>query len=200
MTTDSMTATEAPTEIVPTVAQTAFGRYRNAAPIRADDPTARAKLTARITMLEAIRDAMKKLNAAFNMKAIVTGNEKLRAFGMSENTIAVARANGKKLFPGWELQNLGANIKRLERRLEEIAAEEEREVAEDIEGDGYRVVENTELGRIQFLFDAKPDEAIRKILKRNGFRWAPSQEAWQRHLNPNGRYAAGRVQYSLKAA
>lgn len=32
-------------------------------------------------------------------------------------------------------------------------------------------------------------EATRSILKSNGFRWSPSQGAWQRQLTNNARYA-----------
>ena len=49
---------------------------------------------------------------------------------------------------------------------------------------------NQEENRIQILFDGKPDAGIRSELKHAGFRWAPSQGAWQRMLNQNGIYAA----------
>jgi len=188
------------TTITPTAAQLAFGRYRGGEAIRADDPTAREKLTAKIKLLTSTRQAMKDINAALRLKAIVTGNEKLRALGLSDDNIAVARGKGGKMFPAWELQNLGQNIARLEKRLDQIKAEADRAPAEDVERDGYRLVENTEINRIQILFDAKPDADTRAILKRNGFRWAPSQDAWQRQLNENGRYAAKRALASIAAA
>lgn len=47
--------------------------------------------------------------------------------------------------------------------------------------------------RIQFIFDGKPDAEVRTILKSNGFRWAPSQGAWQRQLTANGKRAAKEV-------
>ena len=191
--------TTADTTITPNAAQLAFGRYRGGEAIRADDPTAREKLTAKIKLLTGTRQAMKDINAALRLKAIVTGNEKLRALGLSDDNIAVARGKGGKMFPAWELQNLGQNIARLEKRLDQIKAEADRVPAEDVKGDGYRLVENTELCRIQILFDAKPDADTRAILKRNGFRWAPSQDAWQRHLNENGRYAAKRALASITA-
>ena len=183
-----------------TIAYRAFRRYRNAAPIKADDPQVQEKLTARIKLLTDTRNAMKAVNAAFKLKAIVTGNEKLRGFGLSDVQIAALRGETGPAFKPWELQNLGQNIARLERRLEDIKAEAARAPAEDIEGDGYRVVENTELNRIQMIFDGKPDEPTRRILKRNGFRWAPSQDAWQRHLNANGRNAVRHVRYALRKA
>lgn len=49
---------------------------------------------------------------------------------------------------------------------------------------------NQEENRVQILFDGKPDANIRSELKHAGFRWAPSQGAWQRMLNHDGIYAA----------
>ena len=37
------------------------------------------------------------------------------------------------------------------------------------------------------------------ILKQNGFRWAPSQGAWQRQLTRNGQWSADIVKKALKA-
>ena len=52
---------------------------------------------------------------------------------------------------------------------------------------------NCEENRVQIIFDGKPDADTRTALKQNGFRWAPSQGAWQRMLNQNGIYAAKQV-------
>ena len=34
---------------------------------------------------------------------------------------------------------------------------------------------------------------MREVLKSNGFKWAPSQGAWQRQLTNNARYALKKV-------
>lgn len=62
----------------------------------------------------------------------------------------------------------------------------------------FKVIENADIMRIQIVFDGKPDRAIRDILKENGFRWAPSQGAWQRQLTSNGRYVLKKVVEELK--
>jgi len=178
----------------------AYGRRRSDEPIKADDPQAQEKLAARIKTLENIRQAMKDIKAAIRMKAIVTGNERLRDMLMTDTMIQKCRAEGSALFPAWQLQNLGQNIARLRKRLEDVEAEAARAPAEDVAYDGFTVVENTELGRIQILFDEKPDDGARRILKNEGFRWAPSQDAWQRHLNANGRSAVRRALYRLARA
>lgn len=92
----------------------------------------------------------------------------------------------------WELSNLGANIRRLKERRASLAAMKSRERVERMVG-GVRVVEDPDLARIQLIYPGKPDEATRDRLKRNGFRWAPSEGAWQRQLNNAGRRAAQEV-------
>ncbi len=57
----------------------------------------------------------------------------------------------------------------------------------------FKIVRNTEEMRLQLMFDGKPEPEVREILKSNGFRWAPSQSAWQRHLNGNSEYSLKRV-------
>jgi len=193
-----MNTANSPT-VRPTPVQLAFARRRSVEPIRADDPAAQEKLTARIKTLEDTKEAMKAINAALRMKAVVTGNERLRVLGMDDAMIETARQKSP-LYESWEFQNLSQNIARLKKRLGQIAAEADRAPVEDVEGEGYRVIENTDITRIQIVFDAKPDADARTILKRNGFRWAPSQDAWQRHLNNNGRHAVKQVLRSLKAA
>jgi hypothetical protein len=59
---------------------------------------------------------------------------------------------------------------------------------------GVRVVENFDENRLQLFFDGKPSEDIRARLKSRGFKWAPSQGAWQRQLNNNARSA---VKYAI---
>ena len=51
------------------------------------------------------------------------------------------------------------------------------------------------MNRLQIFFDEKPSDSQRAMLKSNGFKWAPSQDAWQRQLNDNAIYAAGRLDF-----
>ena len=52
--------------------------------------------------------------------------------------------------------------------------------------------------RLQIIFDGKPEADVRAVLKKYGFKWAPSQGAWQRMLNPAGKYALNRVEEELE--
>lgn len=76
-----------------------------------------------------------------------------------------------------------------------VKAQEERSNKEDveIEFDGGTVVKNFTEDRLQILFDEKPDRATIDKLKKNGFRWSPSNMAWQRFLNTNSYYACAAV-------
>ena len=49
--------------------------------------------------------------------------------------------------------------------------------------------------RLQLIFEEKPDADQRQELKSNGFKWAPSQGAWQRQLNQNAIRAAARIDF-----
>ena len=62
-----------------------------------------------------------------------------------------------------------------------------------INGEQVEVIRNKELMRLQLIFDGKPDADTRNKLKANGFKWAPSQGAWQRLLNDNAEHALKRM-------
>ena len=48
---------------------------------------------------------------------------------------------------------------------------------------------------MQLIFADKPDADTRQALKSEGFKWAPSQGAWQRQLNQNAIRAAARLDF-----
>lgn len=57
----------------------------------------------------------------------------------------------------------------------------------------YKLDEDFTDGRIRFKFDGVPSEEVRSILKSRGFKWSPSNKAWQRQNTPNGVYSAKKV-------
>ena len=88
-------------------------------------------------------------------------------------------------FPPSQLNNNNAEIKRLENRIEQLEKVSEAETKEhDLQG-VCKMVENVEENRLQFVFVGKPNKEQREIMKSRGFRWAPSQGAWQRKLTGN---------------
>mgnify|MGYP001027153839 CR=1 FL=1 len=47
--------------------------------------------------------------------------------------------------------------------------------------------------RLRLVFNGKPDDETRNMLKSNGFKWSPKNSAWQRLLNDNAEYALRRI-------
>ena len=94
----------------------------------------------------------------------------------------------KAPFAAYQMQNNLANIKRMEKRLADL--EEKAKAAEDIgektqKLNGLEIVKNFTDDRLQLLFDGKPPEEVRTVLKSHGFRWSPRAGAWQRKLTKN---------------
>ena len=72
--------------------------------------------------------------------------------------------------------------------------EEVKEMAnKEEEIKGVKIIHNTDLDRLQLLFNGKPDQNIITLLKKNAFRWSPSNKAWQRQLTNNAIYAARNI-------
>lgn len=153
--------------------------------ISSDDPQA----------VEKHQEMMKAANAAIRMKDPAKGDAKLAELGYTPEDIAKLRAPdfcGRIGYPAYELQNNNANIRRIRGRIAELKKRTES-TPEGWEFDGGRVVVNTAENRLQIIFDGKPNADIRTELKGEGFRWAPSQGAWQRQLTDNAMRAARRL-------
>ena len=163
--------------------------------ISSDDPQAVEKLEAKLAALEKNQEMMKAANAAIRMKDPAKGDAKLAELGYTPEDIAKLREPdfcGRIGYPAYELQNNNANIRRIRGRIAELKKRTES-TPEGWEFDGGRVVVNTTENRLQVIFDGKPDADVRTELKGEGFRWAPSQGAWQRPLTDNAMRAARRL-------
>ena len=85
----------------------------------------------------------------------------------------------------YELPYISREIKRLKDRIKELKELDELDFQE-INFENGKVIHNKEQNRVQILFGEKPNEEVRNLLKRYGFKWARSQGAWQRLYNKNG--------------
>ena len=85
----------------------------------------------------------------------------------------------------YELYNLNSEIKRIKDRIKELKELEALDF-EDITFSNGKVIHNKNINRVQFIFDSIPDEEVRTILKRHGFKWSRYEKAWQRLFNKNG--------------
>jgi len=152
--------------------------------ISSDDPDALVKLKAQLADAQAAQERMKKVNAFIRRE----DRDGIKNLGYSDDdTTQFFKPDfcGRVGFPSYRLSNNNANINRLKDRIAELERHAERTDKERV-GSGYTYREDTAENRVMFLFDGKPSEQIRKLLKRNGFKWSPSRGAWVRALNNVG--------------
>ena len=138
---------------------------------------------------------MKAVNAYYRKNKTLDGCPHLSTEQIEKLKASMSgsyRANPKP-FESYQLSNNNAEIHRLKDRITALTRRKELGYV-GWEFDGGRVEANTADNRLQIFFDEKPDKEIREELKGNGFRYAPSAEAWQRQLNDNAIYAADRIQ------
>lgn len=160
--------------------------------IQSGDPAALVKLHDKLDRLERLQVKMKAVNAYYRKHNSLDGCPELTPDVVDKLTASMDKLRHYMPYEGWALSNNNAEIHRVRDRINQLEAVKESVPAE-VEDDMFRYVENTELMRVQFFFDGKPDESTRDMLKSNGFRWAPSLGAWQRQLTPNGQRAARAV-------
>lgn len=171
--------------------------------IKASDEKAIFKLQKKVDDLESRLELMKGINAYYRKHKTLDGCDLAKPETIESIKLSIEHSfySHPKPFEDYELSLTRQEIRRLKTRIEELSAIKDAGTSErEIEGvDGLKVVENAEAMRIQLIFDGKPDADVRAVLKENGFRWAPSQNAWQRQLNGNGKAAASNVIQKLAA-
>lgn len=168
--------------------------------IKSDDERAIEKFEEKLQDMRELQEQMKAANRALRLKDTEAGDDALREMGYSEEGIKKLREPdylGRLGYPDYALQNNNANIHRVEGRIKDLKAVKAKGSSEQ-EYKTFKVVENTEAMRYQIIFDGKPEPEIRDLLKGHGFKWAPSQGAWQRQITANGRYALKEVVEKLK--
>ena len=164
--------------------------------IRSDDPQALEKLTEKLEKLTKYHETMKKMNVYYRKNNTVKGFEGLTdaAAQKIDEKIKNAYSWAQQPYPKYEMTNNNAEINRIKKRIEQLTQDKEL----GFEGwtfEGGEVVANDENCRLQIFFDERPSEEQRIALKQNGFKWAPSEGAWQRLLNASAIYAADRIDF-----
>jgi hypothetical protein len=165
--------------------------------ISASDPQAVEKLTERLQQCEELQGTMKAVNAHWRKTGTCQGAPGITDAQAAKLDAKVTNATvswERQPFSSYSLTNNNAEIKRLKARVAEITWNQETGFS-GWEFYGGQAEANTELDRLQLFFDEKPNSAERRRLKAHGFKWAPSQGAWQRQLNDNAIYAAGRLDF-----
>lgn len=162
-----------------------------------DDPEAIAKLQQKVNELQKKSDIMKQYNSLMRKgqkkEAVMLLDDELY-----KDVISYTKySHSGGLFPSFSLTNNSAKIRQAKERIKMLEQKQSSPHVE-IKKSGYEVIENPDINRLQIKFDGIPSETVRKALKSNGFRWSPTNKAWQSYLNNRSKYALTRVEDKIK--
>ncbi|MDR1892833.1 MAG: hypothetical protein LBQ48_07490 [Oscillospiraceae bacterium] len=157
------------------------------------EPPSLDDLTAKLESAKVLQATMKEVNAYWRRFGTCVGAPGItgeQAQKLDNKIAATTYSWEKQPFSTYDLTNNNATIKRWESKVKELS-----KGFAGWEFEGGRAEANKELDRLQLFFDERPNENQRAILKASGFKWAPSQDAWQRQLTDNAIYSAGRIDF-----
>lgn len=162
--------------------------------ISSDAPNAIQLLKNKLEGLQAGQETMKACNAIIRNKKLSDAEKRaelLNYLHTDERVAEILKPDfcGRIGFASYSLTNNLANIKTTQARIAELEAKEGKTNKEELIK-GVRALHNYEENRLQLFFEGKPDEKTRASLKSWGFKWSPTNSAWQRLLNGNAVYAA----------
>jgi len=174
--------------------------------ISSTDPSAVAKIEAKIAQLKQLQEFMRSVNNQLRLRTI-NDSEKIRNIKEMADSInlpiteaAILRRMkpsdnmGQMGYLPFELTNNNAEIHRLEARLPQIKrmlATPERSATFA----GGSIEEDKTQGKIFVYHDDKPSEEVRSKMKGIGLHYTPSQpgKPWGRKLSPNAVAAVERI-------
>jgi hypothetical protein len=97
--------------------------------------------------------------------------------------IDAAHSWEKQPYVGWQITNLGAQIRTVKERINTVSRVQ-AQPEQKIEGDmGIRYEDSPADNRVRLFFPDIPAREIREKLKSNGFRWTPTLGCWQAYRN-----------------
>lgn len=168
-------------------------------PILSNDENAIDRLEEKLDRLEALQSMMKSVNAYYRKNKTLDNCPDLTLKQIQELKLEMKEHfhYEDKPFMTYALTNNNATIKNTRARLERLKKEKEAGTQAH-ESKFFTIVENTELMRLQLIFDEKPKEEVRSILRGNAFKWSPKNNCWQRQLTNNARYAVRNVISALE--
>lgn len=168
---------------------------RGANIIKSGDADALEQLRKKVEKAETLQVEMKAVNAYYRKHKTLKGYKDYTDERAEKIDEAIKNSYYGVPFPPFELTNNNAKIRNTKARIAQLerlkkAAEQPKE---EYSTDLFKVVENAEIMRLQLIFDGKPDADTRAVLKRHGFKWSPSNSAWQRQLTNNAKYALKQI-------
>jgi hypothetical protein len=159
--------------------------------ISSDDPDALPKLIEQRDKRVSLQNHMKAVNKALRSN---DSDSALKALGLTDKQIEqinTPNTFGDKGYARFELTNNNANIRRLNKRIEELQALYSTDLP-TLENDEVAI--EWEQGRAMINFKGgKPSDEARTLAKKAGFRWSRYQSRWTRKLNQRTIFEAKRV-------
>ena len=161
--------------------------------IRADDPRAVEMLKENLEGFEGRQEYMQKVNDYYKANGTVVGCP-----GVDRETAVQLedRVNEHQStpYPGRFFKDNFAEINRLKSNIDRLENKPETMFMGWHFGGGEAVI-NLANNRLQLMFAEKPNDDERAVLKKNGFKWAPTAKAWQRPLDFKSMAAAERIDF-----
>jgi hypothetical protein len=163
------------------------------------------KQRAKLQGLIALQERMKSANKVVKNKKLTDEQkiEQLKAQGFSDaqaSELLKPDFVGRTGFADYQLTNNNATIRNTQKRIEQLEAQElaaakasSGDSATSYDFDGGTIDLDYGDDRIRVNFDSKPDSDMIAKLKQNGFKWSPTNMAWQRQLTDNAIYAVNRL-------
>ena len=158
-----------------------------------NEPQSADKISAELDKCKELQNTMKDVNAywrKYNTCVGAPGITEKQGKDLDYKIATTSRSWEKQPYSSYDLTNNNAYMKRLKSKLDEVSRG-----FNGWEFNGGRAEANADVNRLQLYFDERPDKTQCANLKANGFKWAPSQNAWQRQLTDNAIYAAGRLDF-----
>jgi len=121
-------------------------------------------------------EAIKKLKE--KIQGLIESREETKALKIIQRDYSFSKEDMRSV----HLTSLGAEIRRCKKRIESLQALDKVK-AEEWKNNNITLEVNKDENRIMLYFPGKPEEEIRKDLKRHGFRWSPNNQAWQSYIN-----------------
>ena len=140
-------------------------------------------------MMKTVNNAIRKHGTGDECKAALVG---LGIEDKSASELLEQDCFGCFGFRSFELSNNNAKIRRLKARLQRLI-NAKNTPDQSININGVKLELSNADNRMRLYFDGKPSAEIRRELKGNGFRWAPSLACWQAYANSSSIENAKRI-------
>ena len=157
--------------------------------ISSDDPEALVLLRQKLAETERQQHVLAQVNKKLRAGATPEAAGALIDWWQDPaGRIRIFRSMGHKGLPP---SNIAAEVRRIKARIADL--EQRRSTpARTSEAHGDARIEEAD-NRVRIYFPGKPSDEVRTRLKRAGFRWSPTEGAWQRMASTQAWYAAREV-------